>query len=171
MNQIAARYPASTGPALFAFDSSGAPALAYYSGTLLQFADGRAQQVDWGGDVLSIAITAPQTASAIVRRGERLWRSDISLTDGGLGNEVPLPGVSSPAMLFVNGDVLFARKGEIVLKDVNDIERVVSLGFEISSFESMSSNWVAAHLVGGGLLAVQIPPEGLHVFQLPEVAQ
>ncbi len=170
-NQIAARYPAAGGPAQFAFDSTGTPALAYYSGRLLQFAGGQAQAVDWGGDVLSIAVTAPRTASAIVRRGERIWRSDISLADADPGKEVLLVGVRSPAMLLGNGDVLFARKGEIVLRDGNGVERVASAGFEVSSFESMSKNWVVARTSGGGLFAVQITPQSLNVFQLPEVAQ
>lgn len=159
-NQVVSRYDAPEGPALFAFDPDGRPALAYCSGTLFRFDGSRPTPATWIGEVVSIA-----SDSVLLRRDDGLWivRS---------GNEARVADVGGPALLRQNGDLLFTRDSKIVLRGANGSERSIAAGFDIESFEQIGRDWIALREAGGGrLFALRIAPDSLELYQLPEVAQ
>lgn len=84
---VVARFDAPSGPALLAFDCNGHPALVSYGDSLFQFRDGNLEPVNWTGDALSIASTAPDSAAILIRRVRQIWRVNISLPDGAVQSE------------------------------------------------------------------------------------
>jgi hypothetical protein len=175
--QVAARYDAPGGaalfaPALFAFDASGAPALAYYSGTLFRFNGGNLEPVNWRGDAVAIALAGPQSASVLVRRDDRLWNVRVSLPSGDLENEALLAGVSGPAALLPDGAVVYIDQNDIVVRDGTGAERRVAAGIQVGYFEQMGKDWIALREADGGrLFALRIRWQGLDLYQVPEVTQ
>jgi len=167
--QITNRYTAPAGPALFAFDRTGAPALAYYSGTLFQFVNNQPTQVNWTGDAVSIASAGPGSASAIVHRDDGLWHIRFALSDGSVENESHLIDVSGPVLLLPKGALLFARQNDLVVRDSNGAERLLPEAFDVDSFEQMGKDWIAVREAGGGrLFALHITPLTLELYQIPD---
>ncbi len=167
---IASRLQAASGPALFAFDQSGAPALVFFSGKLFQFAGSNLVAVDWRGDAVAIASSGPQSASVILRLDRRLVRQEISLPTGDVESETSLAGIDGPLLLFSGGNLVFTRDGAIVVRDSNGVERSVSTGIGVASFETMGGEWVAVHeAFSSRVFALRIGPQNLEWYQLPEV--
>ena len=170
--QIANRYDATAGPALFAFDSNGAPALAYYSGTLFRFDNNALTPVNWTGDALSIALASPQSALAIVRDAHRLRSMRITLPTGDIESETALSDVNGPVLLLANGGLLFTRDNDLVVRDASGAERLIPAGFKVDSFEIIGKEWIAVREAGGGRsFALRITDQSLDLSQLPEVSQ
>lgn len=171
--QIAARYDApGSGRALFAFDASGAPALAYYSGALFRFDNNELKPIDWTGEAVSIALAGPQSASAIVRRNGQLWNVRLTLSTGDIQNETAIGDVVGPLLLLPDGRLLFTRDSSIVVRESSGVERLVPAGFEIDFFEQMGRDWIAVReSAGGRLFALRITPQDLSLYQIPEVTQ
>lgn len=171
-NEVATRYSAPGGdPALFAFDAHGQPAFAYYAGTLLRFDGSQPISVTWIGDVVSLATDGPDAAIAILRRNDRLWSVQFWPATGDVRSESQIAGVSGPVLLRPNGDLLFTRDSNIVLRDTNGVERTVAAGFEIDSFEQLGKDWIAIRETGARrVFALRITPAALDVYQLPEVS-
>jgi len=171
-NQVVTRYGAPGGDrALFAFDALGQAALAYYSGTLLCFDGSQPMAVSWTGDVVSIATAGPDSATVILRRNDGLWNVQFWPATGDVQSESLIAGVDGPVLLRPNGDLLFTRDSNIVLRDASGVERTVAAGFQIDSFEQLGKDWIAVRETGlGRLFALRITPASLDVYQLPEVS-
>lgn len=168
--EVVERSEAPAGPALFAFDSTGAPALVYYSGILRGLGPEPAS-IALDGDVVSIASTGPHSAAAIVRRADQLWTARVALDSATVENETLISGVSGPVFLLPGGDLLFTRDSDLVMRDQAGAERTLAAGFEVEMFESMGKDWVAVRERGGQrLYALRITPQDLELYQLPEVA-
>jgi hypothetical protein len=170
--QVAARYDAPSGEALFAFNASGAPALAYYSGTLFRFSGGNLEPVNWSGDAVAIATAGRRSASVLVRRDDQLWNVRVSLPSGDLENEALLAGVSGPAALLPDGAVVYIDQNDIVVRDGTGAERRIAAGIQVGYFEQMGKDWIALREADGGrLFALRIRWQGLDLYQVPEVTQ
>jgi hypothetical protein len=170
--QIVARFDAPAGPALFAFDGAGAPALAYYSGTLFRFHGGNLEPVNWSGDAVAIALAGRRSAAIVVRRGDQLWKVRLSLAGGEIENEGLLAGVSGPAALLSDGAVVFIDANDVVVRDGTGAERRVAAGIAVDYFEQLGKGWLAIREAGGGrLFALRVRPDGLDLYQVPEVEQ
>jgi hypothetical protein len=171
--QVAARYDAPGGDAaLFSFDASGAPALAYYSGTLFRFNGGNLEPVNWSGDAVAIALAGRHSASVLVRRDDQLWNVRFSLPSGDIENEALLAGVSGPTALLPGGAVVYIDQNDIVVRDGTGAERRVAAGIQVGYFEQMGKDWIAIREADGGrLFALRIRPQGVDLYQVPEVTQ
>ena len=170
--QVTARYGAPNGLALFAFDGTGAPALTYYSGTLFRFRHGNLEQVNWSGDAVAVAVAGRNAASILVRRDDRLWNVRLSLAGGEVENEVLLAGVSGPAALLPDGVLVYFDGNDVVVRDGLGAERRVAAGFVVGSFEQLGKDWLAIREVDTGrLFALRVRPEGLDLYQVPDVEQ
>jgi len=169
---VTARYDAASGPALFAFDGSREPALAYYSGTLFRFDGGDLVAVNWSGDAVAIALAGPRSAAVLVRRDDGLWNVRVSLAGGEIENEGLLAGVSGPAALLSDGAVVYMDGNDVVVRDGDGVERRVAAGIAVDYFEPMGKDWLAIReLDGGRLFALRVRPEGLDLYRVPEVEQ
>jgi hypothetical protein len=170
--QVTARYGAPGGPALFAFDGTGAPALAYYAGTLYRLHGGGLEAVNWSGDAVAIAVAGRHSAVVVVRRDDQLWKLRLSLAGGEIENEGLLVGVSAPAALLSDGAVVYSDGNDVVVRDGAGTERRVAAGIQVDYFEQLGKDWLAIREAGGGrLFALRVRPEGLDLFQVPEVEQ
>lgn len=170
--QISARFDAPPGPALFAFDAAGAPALAYCSGTLFSIDSNGLNTVNWTGDAVSIALSGPRSATAIVRRDDRFWKVRFSLSTGDVESETVIPNAAGPILQLQNGDLMFTRGGDIVVRDASSVERLLTAGFPIDSFEPMGPEWIAVRETGATtLFALRVTARNIEMYQLPEVSQ
>jgi len=170
--QVTARYDAPGGPALFAFDGTGAPALAYYAGTLYRLHGGGLEAVNWSGDAVAIALAGRHSAVVVVRRDDQLWKLRLSLAGGEIENEGLLAGVSGPAALLSDGAVVYIDGNDVVVRDGTGAERRVAAGIQVDYFERMGNDWLAIRESGGGrLFALRVRPDGLDLYQVPEVSQ
>ena len=170
--RITARYDAPGGPALFAFDASGAPALAYCSGTLFRFHDGNQEAVNWSGEAVAIALSGPQSATILVRRDHRLWTLRLSLATGDSQYEGLLAGVSGPAALLPDGVLVYFDGNDVVVRDGLGVERRAAAGFVVGYFEQLGKEWLAIRESGGGrLFTLRVRPQGIDLYQVPEVEQ
>jgi hypothetical protein len=170
--QIANRYDAPPDRALLAFDRRGAPALVYYSGTLLRFDNNELKPVNWTGDAISIGMVGPQSAVVVLRRGDQLWSVRITLATGDVESETAIVDAASPLFLLPDAGLLFTRDNNIVVRDSNGVERLAPAGFEVDFFEAMGRDWIAVRETAGGrLFALRIAPQSLDLYQLPEVTQ
>jgi hypothetical protein len=168
---------AAFGPALFAFSSTGAPALAWLpdSGELLRWngvqferMPGIAASLD--GSVVSLAAPNSSTAAFVVRRDRQLWRVDISLLDGGVVFAANLPGVSAPVLLFDDGTLLYQGHSALVVRNPQGVERSIAFAGAAVQFIPMGQDWM--------LIESSRPPNHLGLrlstgalFELPEVSQ
>ena len=168
---VAARFPAPHGPALFAFDANGAPALMYCSGSLFRFHGDNMEQVNWTGDAISIATAGSDAAAVLVQRDRQTTTTTISLASGAVINDRPVRDIRTPALLFPSGDLLFADRGRLVLRNQNAGDRVLAIDFAVESFSIIGKNWVLLRERAGRLFALQITADALERYQLPEVTQ
>jgi len=168
--QIVNRFQVPAGPALFAFDAKGAPALAFFSNKLFQFAGSNLNLTGWTGDAISIASTGPQSATVIVHVGRELQTLQISLPSGDVNSQTRLFDIAAPALLFPTGNLVFTSDGAIVVRDPSGVERQVSTAIRVASFESMAGEWVTVHeAFSSRVFALRIGPQDLDLYQLPEV--
>ena len=168
--QIVNRFQVPAGPALFAFDAKGAPALAFFSNRLFQFAGSNLNPTGWTGDAISIASTGPQSATVIVHVGRELQTLQISLPSGDVNSQTRLFDIAAPALLFPTGNLVFTSDGAIVVRDPSGVERQVSTAIRVASFESMAGEWVTVHeAFSSRVFALRIGPQDLDLYQLPEV--
>src|SRR5271165_5547299 len=168
--QIINRFQVAAGPALFAFDQSGAPALAYFASKLFRLAGSSLIPVGWTGDAVSIASIGPQSATMIVREGRELQTLQISLPSGSVDSQTPLSDIATPVLLFSNGSLLFTRDGAIIVRDPSGVERKLSTAIRVASFESMAGEWVTVReAFSSRVFALRIGPQNLDQYQLPEV--
>jgi len=171
-NQIVSRYDAPAGPALFAFDSNGAPALVYYSGALFRFANGNPAPLNWSGNPIAIAIGGLGSAMILDDRGGQLWKVRISLVSGAIEYEALLAGVNGPAALLPGDSIVYFDGSEIVVRDPAGTERRAAAGMAPAYLEQMGKDWIAIREAGPGrLFALRIRQQSLDLYQLPEVSQ
>ena len=170
-NEVTARFDAPAGPALFAFDPQGSPALAYYAGSLFHLANGGLQVVNWTGDAISIAMVSADLAAILVRSERELWTVTVSLSDGSVINQARLNDASLPALLLAGGDVLFTWHGNLMVRNAQGVQREIAAPFKPASFAPMGNGWVAVRELGGRLFGLRILPDTLELYQLPEVTQ
>jgi hypothetical protein len=168
--QIVNRFQVPAGPALFAFDQSGAPALAFFSGKLFQFVGANLIPVGWRGQAIAIASTGSQSATVIARDHRGLLSLQISLPTGDITSQTPLSDIAAPALLFPTGNLLFTRDGAIAIRDPSGVERKISTAIRVASFESMGGEWVTVHeAFSSRVFGLRIGPQNLDLYQMPEV--
>jgi hypothetical protein len=155
---------APPGPALFAFDASGAFVYFAQSKQLARWQGGQLTPVDYevAGDILSIRSVngAPEFA---VRRGDGI---DIV----GVGNTIvdSLPRSARAVMLF-DGGVLYSTREEVILRRADASE----LRFPLTgarSFVAMAADYIEIR-AAASTFALRLTPGREKFFLLPETPQ
>ena len=172
--QILASVDVPEGPALFAFSRTAAPALAYLLSmkTLSVWSEGTFRNVPLddsmiGGAVISIAAPDSEHVAMIVQRDDVLWELSIRLGTGELESQMALPGVTAPALLLANGDLIYGDANGIVIRQPNTTERQVSMQLpENFTLQQMAEDWIQL-----AQFAIRITHDREQVYQLPEVNQ
>ncbi len=181
IGDIVATAAVPDGRALFAFSTTGQPALVYVqsSQTLLQ----------WNGttflpmpiDCASIAanfvwsIAAPDSdhAAFIIERDDGLWDVRVLLATGEPDSQTALPGLKAPAVLLASGDIVSRDSGGLVVSHTDGTQ--VHIQAQLPgpfSLQQMGDGWV--HLRGRADardFAVRITPGHEGFYALPEVRQ
>jgi hypothetical protein len=61
---------------------------------------------------------------------------------------------------------------DVVVRDGAGTERRVAAGIQVDYFEQLGKDWLAMRESGGGrLFALRVRPDGLDLYQVPEVSQ
>jgi len=167
----------ASGPALFAFTPSGAPALAWLpdSGHLLRwnglrFEPARTNLSELDGLVVSLAAPEPARAAFVVQRDQQLWRIDLSLFDGAILFAAALPGASAPALLLPDGSLVYTGKSAMILRDPEGHERTIAFNLAPVQFIPMGHDWILIETSQPHNQFVLRLSTGA-LFQLPGVAE
>ncbi len=168
-------FPAS-GDANFAFTNAGVPALAWLpsSAVLLRWTGTYFESVRLlagpSGDVISLAAPSAETAAFLVSRGGVLWRTDISLSNGGVTFDSVVPGAGAPALLWNDGTVIHAAVGAVVVRSPRGAERRIAIAGHPLSFSLLGEDWIRIVCESPGrAYALRLSTGGL--FLLPEVSR
>ena len=160
---LLAERPAEDGPALFAFDALGAPALVYLlnSHTFLQWDGKQFTEIETllDGDVRSIAVSSSGDWSAAVRRNGRLFRLTAAGIAEAFANDV------TDVVLLPGGRALLIAGLELRLGSTTFSLNESTSAIEI---EWMSDDWLQL-TVGAHQYALRIKPGSEAMFRLPEV--
>ena len=170
-------WPAA-GPVLFAFTSTGAPALAWLSSSQellrwngLQFERVSVDAGALGGAALSLAMPGPGSAAFLVQRGEQLWRVDLSLLDGSVLEAENIPAAAAPAILLDDGTIVHAgATGSIVIRNPRGVERTAPFNGSPTGFTLLGQDWILVERGSPAILsALRIGTGAL--FVLPEATE
>jgi hypothetical protein len=149
--RLVASQDAPLGPALFAFSRTGAPALAYFTGTnvLLRWGQGAFQQVSLdhqtfvSARVLSIAAVHRSQAAFIVQRDDALWDIRILLSSGEVISQTALLGITSAALMLATGDLIYGDANGIVVRRPDGSEKHIdALLPPAFVFQQMGDGWI-----------------------------
>ena len=164
------------GPAILALTDRGAPAAAFFpeSGELLGWRGGRWHPVAAppgviDGPVLAVTGTRLGMLRLAVRRGDLVWRVDMSAATGRVLGETVLPGAGSPMMLTPAGKCLYVDEGELVIRDERGAETRVTLPVAVDRMAPMGDGWI--HLdAGPGCAGAALDLGGgkPRIYRLPE---
>jgi hypothetical protein len=172
---------APPGQALFAFSPDGAAGLVYFAGlkALVRWNGAKFARVPFdgallaGNPVLSIALPDSWIAEMIVKRDDGLWSLSVLLETGRVEAQTALAGVTAPVLMLANGDLLYSRRGGVVLRRANGAE--VSLPARLPerfAFQSMGQDWVQILDPANGVRSViRVTPHQEALYLLPEVNQ
>ncbi len=165
---------ATQGPALFAFSSSGSPALAYFeqSKTLYLWNGGAFRPGPViNQDILSIASLNSTEAVLIVQREGGLWELGIDIATGAIRSQTALPGISAPVMIPASGGVVYRDAEGVVVRREDGSEKHISVHLPASlAFNQMGDGWIEiTDLATGRLFGVNIQPGHERSYLLPEV--
>jgi hypothetical protein len=149
--------PAPEGPAVFAFDGRGTPALAYFPST------GELRDLRPGGESRTLEFSGVLG----IRRSEVLLFLDGRLWRASAGGMAPVSSdefeQAPPALLRPDGTVLYVSGNDLVVAAPDGDERRLTLPEPCDRLEQMSAEWVQA----GSSFAVRL--EDLKLYRLPEV--
>jgi hypothetical protein len=123
-----------------------------------------------GGSVLSLGIGAGRRVSLLIERGGQLWLAEVDPETGEALREAVLAGVTAPALLLARGGILYARDGEIVVRDASGAETRLAAPAPVEGFQTMGDDWVRLRSAAGAVWVLRLggAPE-LH--RLPEKAR
>jgi hypothetical protein len=171
----------TSGPALFAFSSSGAAALAYIpsDNALIGWRGGGFETCFFGRatlrteNVLAIAMPDPSEAALIVERDGTLWERQISLGDAGVFSQSALSGVRAPLLALPSGDLVYEGDDGIVVRrpDASEVHIAATLPASFS-LQQMNQDWVqVADLASSARFAIRITPGNESYYRLPEAGR
>jgi len=168
----------SAGPALFAFTSEGAPALAWLSSSheLLRWDGLQFERVPidadaLGGTAVSLAAPDPGRAAFLVQRGEQLWRVDLSLLDGAVLGGENIPTAAAPALLLSDGAIVCAGdERNLVIRGPQGAERTVPFSGSPTELTLLGQDWILVESASAPVhSALRLSAAAL--FELPEAAE
>ncbi len=159
------------GSALFAFSRTGAPALMYLPTMkrLSAWSEGTFRNMPLddsmiGGAMISIAAPDAEHVAMIVQRHDVLWELSIRLETGEIESQMLLPGVTAPALLLANGDLIYSDSNGIVIRQPDTSERHVDAQLpDRFALQQMAEDWIQL-----AQFAIRITPDREQVYQLPE---
>lgn len=154
------------GPALFAFERDGSPALVWLSDAHALLAPCRRGFCSIPLPVLSGEVVAVGAGPriAVVRNGV-LEVLDIS--DGAIARVTRLPGASAP-LLLADGSMVYGAPGALVFRDRSGHEKRTAFAHAASSMTQMSSSWAMVEATQEGRRFAVRLSDGA-AFQIPEV--
>ena len=169
------------GPALFAFTGAGEPALIFIpaANTLLAWDGAAFNPVRFdpttlsANAILSIAAPHPGQAAIIVQRDDGLCDVRIDLATGDLVAQTAIPGVTAPALMLANGDLVYADGNGIVLRKRDGSEHHITAQLPASfALQQMGDGWIQLRDLGSSRqFAIRITQNHEQYYQLPERGQ
>jgi hypothetical protein len=166
------------GPAIFAFASGGATALAYLAANK--------ELVEWRGDafapssfpdqesmagtVVAIAFPSPVEVTLFVERKDTIWELRFPLDAAGARSQKALLGVHAPLLALPTGDLIYAERGAIVVRRADASEvRIAAPLPESFSLQQMNQSWVQLiDFNSDARFAIQTAPGREGFYRLPE---
>jgi len=155
-----ARLDAPPGPAVFAFDAGGSPALVYFPESHTSWPpipEGLADPVE------SAAPLGNGQFAFVIRRGLRL-NNDLWLVRP--GSEQLLTGVHAPVLLLPGGRLLYSDDREIVIRETTGVERRLPLPASALRLEQIGDGWIHVVTEKAGL-ALRLTADAEEIFFLP----
>jgi len=169
------------GPALFAFTRAGEPALIFVPAANLLLAwDGTTfNPVSFdpttlsASAILSIAAPRPGQAAMIVQRDDGLCDLRVDLATGDIKAQTAIPGVTAPALMLANGDLVYADGHGIVLRKPDGPEQHIIAQLPVSfALQQMGEGWIQLRDLGSGRqFAIRVIQNREQYYQLPESRQ
>ncbi len=172
--EVAGKWDAPEGPALFGFDPSGGAALVWYGSTrvfsVLRGSEWAATPIDagsLGGEVLGVALQDSRRALILVGR-EQLTLVRVRLSDGATERETVIGEGSGPAIVWPSGAVLFRAGEGFAYRSPDGTQQ--NLELPDGELTQMSAGWVQLRTEAGGQFAIRVGTDA-RIFELPEVSQ
>jgi hypothetical protein len=179
--QVVGSRDAPSGPALFAFSKTGAPALAYFTDTniLLQWSEGAFQQVPLdpqtlaSSQVLAIAAVHRRQAAFIVQRADGLWDVRTLLSSGEVISQTALVGITGPVLMLATGDLIYSDANGIVVRKPDGSEKHIDAQLPPAfAFQQMGDGWIQIRdLASQQQYAVRLTDGKEQFYALPGVDQ
>ena len=166
------------GPALFAFTRAGEPALIFMpaANTLLSWDGAAFNPVPFdpttlsASAILSIAAPRPGQAAMIVQRDDGLCDLRVDLATGDIKAQTAIPGVTAPALLLANGDLVYADGNGIVVRKPDGPEQHIIAQLPASfALQQMGEGWIQLRDLGSSRqFAIRVIQNREQYYQLPE---
>jgi hypothetical protein len=179
--KVLATTAASAGPALFAFSSDGATALAYVasSDTLVEWAGGSFSTEPFRPEnsatdaVVAIALPNAFEACLIVQRSDGIWEVQLPFTRSRAASQKALVGVTAPVLALASGQLVFSDANGIVLRNPDGTEVHIAGQLPAKfSLQQMDSEWVQlSDLATARRFAIRVLSGHEGYYQLPGVGQ
>lgn len=170
---------APKGPALFAFSSTGQPALAYLIGS--------SELVAWSGEkfiavpldstalaadaVVSIGLPDSDHVAMIIERQNALWYVHVVLATGQIDSQTALPNITAPALIVAGFGIVSADANGIVLSTKDGSQNHIPAQLPRTfAFEQMGNGWLELRDLANPLaFAVRLGGSRPGFYALPEV--
>jgi len=177
--RIVIRQPVAGGDALFAFSADGSPGMVYLRETaeLYRCQPEGLEPVPWDpseieGRVLSVGVFRAGLFSLVTDRGDGLWLLVASMATGRVRFQALLPGVSAPVLLRPDGGLLYAERGDLVIREPGATERRLPLPVAAAALEQMGEGWIHVRTSDDGPgLALRLNADGEQLYRLPGAGQ
>jgi hypothetical protein len=171
---VAGPWQAPPGPALFAYDAAGWPALVYFVQERILYRlhrEGLEPLRPLEEETVALAWLDRDKALRAVRRAGRLELLEFVPDDPASDVLVQtLPG-DGPVIALERGNLLIADGSRLLLRHADGSFRSYAMPDGVAGLRLMGDGWIEAELAGGSArLAVRIAREELAMFALPEVA-
>ena len=171
---VSGRWQAPPGPALFAYDAAGRPALVYFPEERLLcrlLREGLQPLRSFDEEVAAIAWLDPNRALRAVRRDGAIELVEFVPEDPAsdvLVERLPWDG---PVLALDDGNLLVADRSRLLLGQADGSFRSYSMPDVVTALRPLGDGWIEAELAGGSVrFAVRSTRGELAMFVLPEVA-
>jgi hypothetical protein len=162
--QVVWSMAAPAGPALFAFNSDGSPALTYFPATRqLRTAELPVPLDPFEGEILALGIASGEAKLAFRRDGE-LWMAHLDVDSGHLAAVEKLASQASGPVLLLP-DPVVAEGKELRI----GLDRRLRFPAAIQTMQQIGDGWIAISLADGTFRIVRLAEDGAQIYSLPAV--
>jgi len=171
---VSGRWQAPPGPALFAYDAAGRPALVYFPEERLLcrlLREGLQPLRSFDEEVAAIAWLDPNRALRAVRRHGAIELVEFVPEDPASDVVVQTLPWDGPVIALGHGNLLVADASRLWVRQADGSFRSYSMPDVVTALRPLGDGWIEAELAGGSVrFAVRIARGELAMFVLPEVA-